>query len=86
LRLQPEVPEGLLDHRSFEDRRHELQLARKPPIASDSAGGRARAAMRGSYLATHLGCQLSGGEFARLTVAGRTFAAVELLRLPTFAG
>jgi len=75
LRLQPEVPE-------FEDRRHEFQLARKPPIAS----GRARAAMRRSCLATLLGCQLSGGEFARPTVAGRPLAAVEPLGLPTFAG
>jgi len=37
LRLLSEVPEDLLDHRSFEDRRHELlQLARKPPATTGS--------------------------------------------------
>jgi hypothetical protein len=37
LRLLLEVPEDLLDHRSFEDRRHELlQLARKPPATTGS--------------------------------------------------
>jgi len=37
LRLLLEVPEDSLDHRSFEDRRHELlQLARKPPATTGS--------------------------------------------------
>ena len=36
-RLLPEVPENLLDHRSLEVRRHELQLARKPPATTGSS-------------------------------------------------
>jgi hypothetical protein len=49
LRLLLEVPEDLLDHRSFEDRRHELlQLARKPPATTGSLwpGGSVRSCAR----------------------------------------